>query len=139
MSSSRDDPAAAEAIIRQAEQEEAEATLHGDIATLDELWAEELLAYSTSNLYADKRVLLGLIGSGAFRMRSHRRTTLQVVVDGDRALTIGNENTQLDGPMAGTIMLCSYMNVWTRRTDRWRLFGRHIGLITMVDSDQAQP
>jgi ketosteroid isomerase-like protein len=137
MSSSHDDPAAAEASIRQAEQQEAEATLRRDVATLDQLWAEELLAYSTSNLYAGKQVLLGLVGSGAFRMRSHRRTTLQVVVDGDHALTIGNENTQLDGPMGGTILLCSYMNVWTRHTDRWRLFGRHIGLITRVNADRA--
>lgn len=137
MSSSYDDPTAAETSIRQAEQLEAEATLRGDVATLDQLWAEELLAYSTSNLYANKQVLLGLIGSGAFRMKSHRRTTLQVVVDGDRALTIGNENTQFDGRMAGTILLCSYMNVWTRQTDRWRLFGRHIGLITRLSGDPA--
>jgi hypothetical protein len=137
MSSSHDDPTAAERSIRQAEQQEAEATLRGDVATLDQLWAEELLSYSTSNLYANKQVLLGLIGSGAFRMRSHRRTTLQVVIDGDRALTIGNENTELDGPMAGTILLCSYMNVWIRQTDRWRLFGRHVGLITRLSGDPA--
>jgi ketosteroid isomerase-like protein len=135
MSSSHDDPAAVEASIRQAEQQEAEATLRSDIATLDQLWAEDLLAYSTSNLYASKQVLLGLIGSGAFRMKSHRRTTLQVVVDGDRALTIGNENTQFDGPLARTTLLCSYMNVWTRQTDRWRLFGRHVGLITVINAD----
>jgi len=135
MSISRDDPAAAEATIRQAEQQEAEATLRRDVATLDQLWAEELVAYSTSNLYANKQVLLGLVGSGVFRMRSHRRTTLQVVVDGDRALSIGNENTQMEGPMAGTILLCSYMNVWTRQIDRWRLFGRHVGLITRVNGD----
>jgi len=129
MSSSHNDPAV-EASIRQAEQQEAEATLRRDLATLDQLWADELLAYSTSNLYADKQVLLSLIGSGAFRLKSHRRTTLHVVVDGDRALTVGNANTQLDGPLVGTILLCSYMNVWTRQTDRWRLFGRHVGLIT---------
>lgn len=135
MSSSQDYAKVAEASIRQAEQEEAEATLHGDIAALDRLWTEELLAYSQSNIYAGKQILLSLIGSGAFRLRSHRRTTLQVVVDGDRALAIGNENSQLEGLMSGTLMLCSYMNVWTRQMDRWRLFGRHVGLITLMNAD----
>ncbi|HUN58448.1 MAG TPA: nuclear transport factor 2 family protein [Candidatus Binataceae bacterium] len=136
MSSSRDDAVAAEANIRQAEQEEAEATLRRDVAALDRIWAEELLAYSSSNLYGRKEALLNLIVSGAFRMRSHRRTTVQVIVDGDRALAIGNENSQLEGPLGGTI-LCSYMNVWTWQADRWRLFGRHIGLITLMNDAPA--
>ena len=137
MSNSLDDAKAAETSIRQAEQEEAEATLRGDVAALDGLWTEELLAYSTSNLYAGKQVLLGLIGSGAFRLRYHHRTTLQVIVDGDRALAVGNENSQFERPMAGSIMLCSYMNIWTRQADRWRLFGRHVGLITLMSAEPA--
>jgi ketosteroid isomerase-like protein len=137
MSSSHDDSTATEASIRCAEQEEAEATLRGDVAALDRLWAEGLLAYSTSNLYSGKEVLLALIGSGAFRMRTHRRTTLQVVVDGDWAVAIGNENTQLEGSMAGSTLLCSYMNVWARQTDRWRLLGRHVGLITRLKDNQG--
>jgi ketosteroid isomerase-like protein len=135
MSSSQDYAKVAEASIRQAEQDEADATLRGDVAALDGLWTEELLAYSQSNIYAGKQVLLSLIGGGAFRLRSHRRTTLQVIVDGDRALAVGNENSQLEGPMSGTMMLCSYMNVWTRQEDRWRLFGRHVGLISLMNAD----
>ncbi|HTT74390.1 MAG TPA: nuclear transport factor 2 family protein [Candidatus Binataceae bacterium] len=135
MSSSLDAAKAAETSIRQAEQEEAEATLRGDVAALDGLWTEELLAYSSSNLYAGKQVLLGLIGSGALRLLSHRRITLQVIVDGDRALAVGNEHSQFDGPMAGRIMLSSYLNVWTWQADRWRLFGRHVGLITLMKAD----
>ena len=135
MSSAQDYAKAAEASIRQAEQDEAEATLRADVTALDWLWTEELLAYSQSNIYAGKQVLLSLIGSGAFRLRSHRRTTLQVIVDGDRALAVGNENSQLEGPMSGTMMLCSYMNVWTLHADRWRLFGRHVGLITLMNAD----
>jgi ketosteroid isomerase-like protein len=136
MSSSQDYANVAEASIRKAEQDEAEATLRGDVVALDGLWTEELLAYSQSNIYAGKQVLLSLIGSGAFLLRSHRRTTLQVIVDGDRALAIGNENSQLEGPMSGTMLLCSYMNVWTRKVDRWRLFGRHVGLITLMNAEQ---
>ena len=79
MSSSQDYAKVAEASIRQAEQDEAEATLRGDVAALDGLWTDELLAYSQSNIYAGKQVLLSLIGGGAFRLRSHRRTTLQVI------------------------------------------------------------
>jgi ketosteroid isomerase-like protein len=123
------------AAIRQAEQEEADAMLRGDTAALDKIWMDDMLAYSTSNLYASKSVLLDLIKGGAFRLRSHKRITMHVVVDGDRALAVGNENSQFDDPRGGSIMLNSYLNVWVRQPDRWKLFGRHVGLMMRMRAD----
>ena len=40
--------------IEEAEQREAETMLHADVANLDVLWDDQLLAYSTANLYARK-------------------------------------------------------------------------------------
>jgi ketosteroid isomerase-like protein len=127
-----------EALIRQAEQDEANAMLAGDVRLLDELWTDELLAYSTSNLYARKQILLGLIANGGLRLRYHRRTTVEVVVNGDRALAAGNESSQLEGGAPGKTMLCSYLNVWTLQDDRWRLFGRHVGLMSLIDGDPSK-
>jgi ketosteroid isomerase-like protein len=126
-----------EVIIRQAEQDEANAMLSGDVKALDDLWSDEMLAYSTSNLYARKQVLLSLIANGALRLRDHRRTTLEVVVDGDRALAVGNESSQFEGGAADKIILCSYMNVWTRHAERWRLLGRHVGLMSLMNADPS--
>ena len=135
MPNSQDYASTEEASIRQAEQDEANAMLAGDVRVLDHLWSDDLLTYSTSNLYARKQVLLGLIANGALRLRYHRRTTIEVVVDGDRALAAGNENSQLEGADRGNTMLCSYLNVWTRQDGRWRLFGRHVGLMSLIGGD----
>ena len=137
MSNSLSQPNPEEVSVRQAEQEEANAMLTGDVAALENLWTDELLAYSTANLYARKATLLGLIANGGLRLRLHRRTTLEVVLDGDRAIAIGNESSQFASSAAGKLMLCSYLNIWKRQADRWRLLGRHVGLITVLDPDQS--
>jgi ketosteroid isomerase-like protein len=137
MPNSQDYASTEMASIRQAEQDEANAMLAADIKALDHLWSDDLLTYSTSNLYARKQILLGLIANSALRLRYHRRTTVEVVVDGERALAVGKESSQLDGGEAGKIMVCSYMNVWTRQAGRWRIFGRHVGLMSLIDGDPA--
>jgi ketosteroid isomerase-like protein len=138
MPDSQNDVTSVEAKIRRAEQDEANAMLSGDVAALDALWADELLTHSTSNLYARKQVLLSLIASGGLRLRYHRRTTFEVVIDGDRALAVGNESSQLERGDARKIMLCSYLNVWTMKGDRWRLLGRHVGLMSFMDANPPE-
>lgn len=139
MPNSQNNAGATEAAVRQAEQDEANAMLSGDVMALDALWADELLAYSTSNVYARKEVLLGLIANGGLRLRCHRRTTLEVVVSGDRAMAVGNESSQLEARTTGKVMLCSYLNVWARQADRWRLLGRHVGVMALADDVPPQP
>jgi hypothetical protein len=94
---------------------EAEAMFHADLAALDSIWDEGLLACSTANLYTGKRVLLENMKKGGLRLEAHTRRTVEVVSDGNEAICICTENSEMDGPSGGMSLLCSYMNVWTRR------------------------
>jgi len=121
--------------IKKLEQREAEAMLSADISALSALWSDDLLVNSTSNLIADKKILLGLIADGRLRLRSYTRLTLRAVINGSTVITTGNERSQLEGPAAGIALHCSYMNTWIKRDLAWLLFGRHVGLISRVPID----
>jgi Domain of unknown function (DUF4440) len=116
--------------IEEMDQREADAMLRADLAALDSIWDEKLLAYSTANLYARKQVLLDYIKEGGLRLKSHTRRTVKVVFDGNEAISIGLEKSEIDAPGAGTLLSCSYMNVWTRRADGWKLRARYVGRVS---------
>jgi Domain of unknown function (DUF4440) len=119
--------------VEEVEQLEANAMLRADVAVLDDLWDDHLLAYSTVNLYARKDTLLGLLRKGGLRLQSHSRKTQEVSVDDQIAIAIGNERSELvAGGSPGTIFICSYLNVWIRRSDGWKLMGRHVGQIARM-------
>jgi hypothetical protein len=117
------------------DQREADAMLRADLSALESIWDEKLIAYSTANLYAGKRVLLDYMKKGGLRLKSHTRRTVEIVFDGNEAISIGTENSEMDGAGAGTPMLCSYMNVWTRRGDGWKLRARYVGLLSRAPAD----
>ena len=123
--------------IESIEQREADAMLRADLAALESIWDEKLIAYSTANLYAGKRTLLGFVASGGLRLKSHKRRTLEVVFDGDKAISIGVENSEMMGAGAGMLLLCSYMNVWTRRADGWKLLARYVGRVSRAPVDSS--
>ena len=116
--------------IEDMDQREADAMLSADLEALDSIWDEKLIAYSTANLYAGKQVLLEYIKKGGLRLKSHTRRTVQVVFDRDEAISIGLENSEIAGAGTGTLLLCSYMNVWTRRADGWKLRARYVGRVS---------
>ena len=114
--------------VEETEQWEAAAMLRADIDSLDSLWDDKLLAYSGVNLYAGKFTLLNLMNAGGLRLKSHFRQTLQVLIEGDLAIAIGNETSELAiARGAGGLISCSYLNVWKKRPDGWKLIARHVG------------
>jgi hypothetical protein len=121
--------------IKDLEQREADAMLRADVSALSTLWSDDLLVNSTSNLIADKKILLGVIADGRLRLRSYSRLTLRAVINGDIVITTGNESSQLEDPMAGIVLYCSYMNTWIKRDLVWQMFGRHVGLISSAPVD----
>ncbi|MFZ1120123.1 MAG: nuclear transport factor 2 family protein [Candidatus Binataceae bacterium] len=121
--------------IKELERREADAMLRADVSTLSALWSDDLLVNSTANLIADKKILLGVIADGRLRLKSYSRLTMRAVINGDTVITTGNESSQLEGPTAGTMLYCSYMNSWIRRDLAWQLFGRHVGLMSSSPAD----
>jgi ketosteroid isomerase-like protein len=112
------------------EQSEAEAMLRGDADKLASMWSDDLLVNSTANLISGKQILLDLIRSGRLPLRIYERRTVQVAEIGEFVVATGNETSQLAIEGADDQLLCSYMNVWTKRQDGWKLSARHVGLIT---------
>lgn len=122
-----------EAEIEALEQREASAELRGDIAELERLWSEDLLANSTSKIIAGKETLLNLIRAGRLRLLRFERRTVRCVKQEDLAIATGNETSEIAiDPPVGTFF-CSYMNIWKRQNGQWKLLGRHVGLISRSD------
>ena len=120
------------------EQQEARAMLGADVSTLQTLWADDLIVNSTANLIAGKEILLEMIKSGRLKLNSYERRPVSIVNFGDLVVATGNEVSQL---VAGTAMIktfVSYMNVWTKRTGRWQLLARHVGLIQREKPEPVQ-
>jgi hypothetical protein len=130
---SRDDALRLE--IETMDQREADAMLRADLSALESIWDDKLIAYSTANLFAGKRILLDYVKKGGLRLESHERRTVEVVFDGNEAISIGTENSKMAGAGGGTRLLCSYMNVWTRRADGWKLRARYVGRLSRAAVD----
>jgi len=120
--------------IEGMDQREAGAMLRADVSALASIWDEKLVAFSTANLYAGKQTLLDYMKKGGLRLKSHKRHTIDVVSDGDKAVSIGVENSEMESTAAGTLLLCSYMNVWARRIDGWKLLARYVGRVSRTPS-----
>jgi hypothetical protein len=116
--------------IETMDRREADAMLRADISALESIWDEKLIAYSSAKLFAGKRDLLDYIKKGGLRLKSHSRRTLEIVFDGNEAISIGLENSEMEVAGAGTRLRCSYMNVWTRRADGWKLRARYVGEVS---------
>ena len=118
-----------EGIIRELEEREARAMLAGDIGVLAELWSDRLLVNSTANLVAGKGILLDVIKGGRLRFCRYERVVTRLSCAGEIAIATGNEVTEVIGTEPQLEIFCSYMNVWQMEDGRWRLAGRHVGLI----------
>ena len=118
-----------QAEIEILEQREAEAMFRADLAALENLWSEHLLVNSTANIIAGKQMLFDLIRNGRLRLKSYERRTLRLTEVGDIIVATGNETSRLDSETITDLLFCSYMNVWIRNNDSWKLVARHVGLI----------
>jgi hypothetical protein len=123
--------------IQESDQREADAMLRADLSALESIWDEKLIAYSNAAIYARKQVLLDFMRKGGLRLKSHARRTLDVMFDSDKAVSIGTENSEMEGLGAGTLLLCSYMNVWVRREEGWKLLARYVGRVSRAPIDPA--
>jgi ketosteroid isomerase-like protein len=118
--------------IEALELREAEALYTADIASLQTLWADDLIVNSTANLIAGKQILLEMIKNGAIRLKSYERRPVRITTSGDLAVCTGNEVSQVNVQAAMYKLFVSYMNVWARRPSGWQLIARHVGLIERV-------
>ncbi len=119
--------------IRQLEQQDAQAVLAGDFATMESTWADEFTVNSPRNRItrgkADvlKLIRTGNIGTYAMFVREVESVT----VHQDVAVVMGMETVSRTSTAAPTdsVVRRRYMNVWTRRDGKWLLTARQANVV----------
>ncbi len=117
--------------IRALEQQQAQAAIARDRATLEKIFAPDFQVVNPSGAVASKEELLALLLGGTSPYRSAVYQTDSVRVYGDVVLTTGLEvvvpNT---GPQAGQVVRRRITHVWKREGRQWRLAYRHATIVT---------
>lgn len=123
----------AEAHIRKLEQQDADAVLRGDFATMEATWADDFAVNSPGNRVTKgkanvlKLIRAGNIGTYALFTREVESVTLH----GDVAVVMGMETVKRTSTAAPTdqVVRRRYMNVWTRRAGVWLLTARQANVV----------
>jgi ketosteroid isomerase-like protein len=122
-----------EELIRKLEQQDAEAVLRGDFATMERTWADDFTVNSPGNRVtkgkADvlKLIRAGNIGTYAMFVREVESVTLR----DDVAIVMGTDLVKRTSKAAPTdqVVRRRYMNVWTKRGDAWLLTARQANVV----------
>jgi len=125
-------PSGLEATIRSVENQEREAVLAGDTATLERLWAGTMIVNNPqSSISADRSFVLGLVRKGLIRYSSFERTIEAIRFDGDIAIVMGSEEVVPvgDAPRAGQTVHRRFTNIWKFTGATWVMIGRHANVI----------
>ena len=101
----------------------------GDVDALDALLDDRLVATGPDGASFDKADDLEAHRSGALRITKLVQEDLDVLLDGDVAITrvtVSAEAVQGGVPMAGRL---KYTRTWVRRDDGWRVLGAHFSVL----------
>jgi len=119
-----------EAQVRAADQTERQAILHGDRDLQLQIWAEELIITNTAGESLTRDEVLQVFDAGVIPYRVFERTTEQVRLYGDVALSFGHEAVIAAGAPDKAVVHRRYTHVWLRGTAGWQLVARHAGVAT---------
>jgi ketosteroid isomerase-like protein len=120
--------------VRRLDAMEADAVLRGDVAALDELWAEDFIVNNPTNKITFGRQ--GPVGTGALTYASFERVAESVAVRGDVVIVMGREAVvpKAPSPNAGRTLQRRYTNVWMKTAGGWKLAARHANVIARVNA-----
>jgi ketosteroid isomerase-like protein len=116
-------PAAWEQEIRARTAEACAAFLSADIATLDRIFADELIVNSPLNEVATKARVLGLLESGRIRHTAYEAEIERITRHGDVVVVMGRD--RVEGPPAGGVSHRRFTDVWRLDGGAWRMIARH--------------
>ena len=121
-----------EAEIRRLDHAEAEALLHKDVPTLENLWAEDFTVNNPRNgITNGRKEVVALIRNGTIDYASFDREIEKMLFHGDTVIVMGLETIRPVGkaPFAGQVVRRRYTHFWMRRKGRWLLTARHANVI----------
>jgi ketosteroid isomerase-like protein len=123
--------------IRRLDTKEADAVLRGDLAALDELWAEDFIVNNPMNTVTFGRQ--GPVGTRALTYASFERVAEVVALRGDVVFVMGHEVVVPKAPSAdaGRTLHRRYTNVWMKTARGWKLAARHANVIAGANTNAS--
>ena len=124
-----DNPAEKE--VRQASEEEVQAFLHKDTASMARLWSDDLVVTNPLNKFVNKQQVLGMMQSGFLVITSYDRRIEYARVYGDMVILAGSETVTWGGkmPNAGKTEQLRFTAIWMRQQGRWQEIARHANIV----------
>ena len=133
----RDDDDTAEAKraiaeVTHASDQEVQAFLANDPATLAGLWSDEFVVTNPFNQFVTKQQVLGLVTSGVLAFSSYQRDIEYSRAYGKIVIVAGSETVVWAGriPLAGQTSRLRYTAVWARHGGAWQEVARHANIVS---------
>src|SRR5262249_16917136 len=120
--------------ILQLELEMSNAMLHGDVATLGRLFAEDFAVNNPLNQIFDRQQVLDAVAAGRINHMELESEFELIRIHGDVVVVMGSERVVDSGPEFGR----RYTNLWMKKDGRWQLFGRHAHVVAPSEAG-SQP
>lgn len=121
----------AEQQVRLLSDEEVQAFLHKDPATMARLWSDDLVVTNPLNKLVTKQQVLGMVQSGFLVITSYDRRIEYARVYGDMVILAGSETVVWGGkmPNAGKTEQLRFTAVWMKQQGRWQQIVRHANIV----------
>ncbi len=129
-----------EDVIRQLEDQERQAVLQQDIATLERLWAEEFIVNNPQNQIAPSRdSVLALVKKGLIRYAAFERRIESIRFSANIAIVMGAETVEPVGEAlrAGGTVERRFTNIWRKQDATWHMIARHANAIAPAPGQSA--
>lgn len=116
--------------IREADQLEVQAILHGDPELQERIWDEDFVVTNVMGEVFTRTQVMAVFREGVTPYRSFERDTERVRLYGEAAVSQGSERVVPAGaPADAPPALRRYTHVWVDRDGEWRLAARHAGRV----------
>ncbi len=129
-----------EDVIRQFEEQERQAVLQQDLATLERLWAEEFIVNNPQNQISPSRdAVLALVKQGLIRYTAFERRIESIRFSADLAIVMGAETVEPvgDAPRAGGTVQRRFTNIWRKQDATWHMIARHANVTAPAPGHSA--
>ncbi len=134
-----DKPAAESATtreVRQLNEQEVQAMLHGDADAMARLWSDDLVVSNPLNKFVNKKQVLGMVKSGFLAFTSYERQIEYMRDYGNTVIVAGNETLVFSGkmPNAGKTQQLRFTGIWMKQHGRWQEVARHANIVPQQES-----
>ena len=122
--------------VRQLNEQEVQAMLHGDADAMARLWSDDLVVSNPLNKVVDKKQVLEMVKSGFLAFTSYERQIEYIRDYGNTVIVAGNETLVFSGkmPNAGKTQHLRFTGIWMKQHGRWQEVARHANIVPQQES-----